>query len=213
MIEGVKEVFISAEVLGSVFSIVSCAYLQRWSECLILSMHCRADSHACVILVYEILQIETYGAILNRCVGFFLYTSSEPVELIKFSTTLRDIFLCGSIHSLVVADVPFPLGKAEIMVAFSLFHIWRNSSETELFFAYFSLCCLLPPHLLSPFQAVCHVVSIVLALMWQFIPVRFVVVGSLQTGYPSSLHCLPLGHIFFTSIKFRLYLYFAINGC
>lgn len=143
----------------------------------------------------------------------FSYTSSEPVELIKFSTMLWDISLCGSIHSLVVADMPFPCGKAEVTVEFSLLPIWRNSSEPELYFVCFSSCCLLPPHLLSLFQAVCHVISIVLTLMWLFIPVRSVVVGSLQTGYPSSLHCLPLGHIFFTYIKFRLYLYFVINGC
>lgn len=172
-------------------------------------MHCRA----CGILVYEILQIETCGATLNRCVGFFLYTSSGPIELIESSTMLWDISLCGSIRSLVVAEVPFPRGKAKIMGEFSLLPIWRNSSELEIYFTSFSSCCLLPPHLFPPFQAVCHVISIVLTLMWQSIPVRSVVVGSLQTGYPSSLHCLPLGHIFFTSIKFRLYSYFVINGC
>lgn len=53
--------FISGEVLGSVFSHVSCT--ERCSERLVLSMHCRA----CGILVYEILQIEMCGATL----GFF----------------------------------------------------------------------------------------------------------------------------------------------
>lgn len=113
---------------------------------------------------------------------------------------------------LVVADVPFPCGKAEIMVEFSLLPIWKNGNGPELYFACLSSCCLLPPHL-SPFQVVCHVISIVLTVMWQFIPVRSVVVGSLQAEYPSSVHRIPLGHIFFTSIKFGLYSYFVINGC
>lgn len=114
--EAVKEVFISAEGLGSVLSDLSSTYLQQWSECLILSMHCRARG----MLVYEVLQIEMYGAILSRCVGFCHCTSSEPVERNKFSTMLWD--LCP----LVVADVPCPCGKAAVTLEFSLLPVWRG---------------------------------------------------------------------------------------
>lgn len=80
--EGLKEVFISAEVLGPVFSVASCTYPQRRSERLIL--HCRPDSHACGILIYEILQVEMYRATLG-VLGFYFI----PVQsLLAYSSFL-----------------------------------------------------------------------------------------------------------------------------
>ena len=171
----VKEGFLAAEIPGSVFSVVPYTCLQRWAARLFLSMRCRADSHARGILVHAILQIEMRRLLWRSLFGFFPYTSSEPVELIKVSTVLRHISLCGSIRSLVVAGVPFPHGRAGITVEFSLLPIGRNSSGPELYFACFSSCCPLPPHRLSPCRAVCHVISIVLTLTWQFVPIRSVV--------------------------------------
>lgn len=148
-----------------------------------------------------------YRSILNKIL-FLLYTSSEPVEMIKFSAMLWRIPLCPLSCG---GRCAFP--PAELVVWSSPLHIWRDRIEPGLYSTCFFPCCLLPTHLPSPFQAICHVIRILLTLMWQFIPVRSVVLGSLQTAYPSSLHCLPSGRIFFTSIKFRRYLYFVINGC
>lgn len=107
---GLKEAFISAEILGCVFSVVSCTYLQRWSEHLILSMHCRADSHACGILVYEILQIEIYELLRIGVSGFFLYQFRACRTNQVFYRAVRHIplwvylFTCGGRHA-------FPLWK------------------------------------------------------------------------------------------------------
>lgn len=56
--------------------------------------------------LFFIRQIEMYRAALNMIV-FFLYTSSEPVEMIKFFAMAQCIPF--SVHRLAVADVPFLL--------------------------------------------------------------------------------------------------------